>query len=214
VRRDIDQLRPQLMVLGYCLNDAELRMQRGNDDIFDALARRRPRGSVSSRLYRRSRLLRMIWDRLENSRQRRAFNRYYHALYERRGWEVTQEALDGFRQLSREREVPLVSAVFPIFDQQLDHSYSYRDLHQTVMAAMEERDIPALDLLPAYRGVDATRLALEPFTDPHPGELAHRIASQHLAAFLVDQEVVPITQEQKAKFELFLRPQDGGRERR
>jgi hypothetical protein len=115
-------------------------------------------------------------------------------------------ALDGLRQLAWDGQVPLVVALFPVFDQPLDGNYSYLPLHRQVMEALRQRDIVATDLLAAYRGVDAARLAVVPFTDPHPNELAHRIASQHLADFLVEQELVPVTRQQRDRVELSLRP--------
>jgi lysophospholipase L1-like esterase len=214
VEEDIRRLQPQLMILGYCLNDAEPRLQLGNDDIMDPLARRRPQGGLGRWLYRRSRLIRLLWERFENNRQRRAFDHYYHQLYERPGWADTRQALAGFEALARGRQVPLVVTIFPIFDQQLDAGYSYRDLHQRVMAELRERDIRALDLLPAYRGVDAVRLAVEPFTDPHPNELAHRIASQVLADYLIEQELVPVGPSREAEVGLSLRPLNEGPETR
>ncbi|MCZ6728009.1 MAG: SGNH/GDSL hydrolase family protein [Acidobacteria bacterium] len=204
VRLHLRRLDPDLIVLGYCLNDAELRQRRGNDDIMEPLTRRRPTSGLERLLSNGSRLYSWVWERVENGRQRRAFNHYYHELYSRPGWQEAQAALDGFRQLSWEHNIPLAVLLFPIFDQQLDSSYSYRDLHRLVMNALRELDIPAVDLLPAYRGVDAVRLAVEPFTDPHPNELAHRIASQYLVDFLVREELVPITPTQRDRVELSL----------
>lgn len=209
-RLAVHRQRPELLVLGYCINDAEPRHREAERDIFDAIHRRKPSGFPAF-LHRRSRLAAVVWERLENSRQRRAFDRYYHELYRREGWQHTLEALDGFRQLGWDEKVPIAVAVFPVFDQQLDAGYSYRDLHTLVMAALAERDLPAVDLLPAYAGIDATRLAVEPFSDPHPNELAHRIASQYLADFLVRRELVPVTLEQARRVELSL---PGGRGKR
>lgn len=202
-RLAVRRRRPDLLLLGYCLNDAEGRLRRGDEDLHQEVLRRRPAG-LAGFLHRHSLLAAVLWERLENSRQRRAFDHYFHALYERSGWTATLAALDGFRQLSWDEKVPVVVAVFPVFDQQLDAGYSYRDLHAKVMAALAERDLPGVDLLPAYAGIDAVRLAVEPFTDSHPNELAHRIASQYLADELVQRGLVPITLEQERRLELSL----------
>jgi hypothetical protein len=58
--------------------------------------------------------------------------------------------------------------------------------------------------LPAYAGIDAVRLAVEPFSDPHPNELAHRIASQYLVDYLVREGLTPITVEELERVELSL----------
>lgn len=199
-------LAPDLILLGYCLNDAEPLWRQGIEDLVEPLKRRRPGNTVGEFFYRRSRLVALVWGRLENSRQTRAFDSYYRKLYERAGWKTTLTALDGMRQLAWDAKAPLVVALFPVFDQPLDGDYSYLPLHRLVMNALRDRDIIATDLLPAYRGVAAVRLAVEPFTDPHPNELAHRIASQRLADFLVNEELVPVTGEQRDRVELSLRP--------
>lgn len=202
-RAAVHRNRPDLVIVGYCLNDAEHRMRAGDMDLHAEVLRRKPKG-LAGFLYARSRLAAVVWERLENSRQRRAFDHYYHALYERSGWDEARAAFDGFRQLAWEEKLPLVVAVFPVFDQQLDAGYSYRDIHETVMAALAEREIRAVDLLPAYTGIDAARLAVEPFSDPHPNELAHRIASQYLVDYLVRERLVPIPVEQLQRIELSL----------
>lgn len=206
LRLRASRLAPDLILLGFCLNDAEPQDRVDIEGALSNARRRRPASGLSRWFYRHSHLAALAWNRLENSRQRRATDEYYQDLFDGTGWQDALTALDGLRQLAWDVEAPLVVAVFPVFDQQLGSSYSYRPLHLRVMAAMREREIVATDLLKAYRGVDATRLAVEPFTDPHPNELAHRIASQHLADFLVEQELVPVSREQRDRVELSLRP--------
>ncbi len=183
--------KPDLLLLGYCLNDAELPRRKGNDDLEDPLPRREPTG-VSAFFYGKSRIYRRLRDRLESARQRRAFSRYYHGIYERVGWENTRQALDDLQSFAAQENIPVVGLIFPIFDQQLGPGYPYADLHGLVATELEKRDFRVIDLLPAYQGIDARRLAVEPFTDPHPNELAHRIASQVLAKYLLEENLVPI----------------------
>ena len=57
-----------------------------------------------------------------------------------------------------------------------------------VAAAAKGLDLPVLDLLPAYAGIDARRLAAEAFTNPHPNELAHRIAAQELSGYILENK--------------------------
>ena len=206
VQQAVRRKRPQLIVLGYCLNDAEPSDDEAIARMLRPTNRREPQSALGRALFARSGLFGLVWNRLENSRQRRAFERYYHRLYEREGWQQAQQALDGFRQLAWDLEAPLVVALFPVFDQQFDAGYSYASLHETVMAALRQRDILALDLIEDYRGIDTERLAVVPFTDPHPNELAHRIASQRLAHFLVEERLVPISRQQRDRVELSLAP--------
>jgi hypothetical protein len=55
----------------------------------------------------------------------------------------------------------------------------------------ESLGVPVLDLLETYWGVDGRRLAVIPFTDAHPSELAHRIASDTILEFLIEKDLLP-----------------------
>ncbi len=195
VKRAIRWLEPNLVILGFVLNDAEPDSPTERRSMRQGLIRRSPQQGLSLLLHRRSRLYRMIWERLENTRQRRVFTAYYHSLYDSPGWERCQLALKQFRNRSLRHEVPLVMVIFPIFDSQLDASYPYVDLHRKVRRAAKEIGIQSLDLLRAYRGIDARWLAVTPFTDPHPNELAHRVAADRLVRYLIKQGLVPIRDE-------------------
>ncbi len=72
-------------------------------------------------------------------------------------------------------------AVLPAFDSPFDDSYPYRAQHEQILAKLAELGIEAIDLWPLYEGVETRRLAVTPFTDAHPNELAHRIAADFLA---------------------------------
>ncbi len=190
-RRPIRWLQPDLVILGFGLNDAEPDSMAERRSMRRELARRSPQSRLSVLLHRESLLYRTIWERLENSRQRRAFTAYYHSLYNGPGWDGCRLALKRFRDRTAAGSIPLLLVIFPIFDSQLDASYPYVDLHRKVRQAAKELEIPTLDLLRTYRGIDARRLAVTPFTDPHPNELAHRIAADRLVGYLVKKGLVP-----------------------
>ena len=107
------------------------------------------------------------------------------------GVEECRRALKGFKRIARKRGIPLVVVVFPIFDSQLDHRYRYRDAHAAIVKRMEGLDIKVIDLLPHYAGLDGRRLAVTPFTDPHPNELGHRIAADVILAYLTRWRLLP-----------------------
>ncbi len=184
--RRLDSLAPDLVLLAYVLNDAEPGPGEALDRLRAPLERRQPDAGLARRLHRASALYRWSWERLENTRQRRAFLSYYRALYDDQpGWTAALGALDHLRELARARGVPVVAILFPIFDGPLDRRYPYRPLQQRVAAEMRWREFRVLDLLPVYRRVDPRRLALEPFTDAHPNELAHRLAAEAIRDYLV-----------------------------
>jgi hypothetical protein len=179
LRRAIDRLAPDVLVLGYCLNDSEptrkTELARMREGVFPAA----PESVWSRWMYARSALYRIAFQRADNFRMRQATTRYYHRLYEadQASWIATQRALREMKALASERGIPLLLVVFPIFDSQLDSRYHYHALHDTMAETANELGIDLVDLLARYQGIDARRLALDPFLDAHPSELAHRIAA-------------------------------------
>lgn len=190
--RRLRRLEPDLLILGYVLNDAEPsdwseRMERRRVKL-----RREPAPGVSAWLHGHSLLYKTLWDRLENTRQRRAFTSVFFQHYSGASWEECREGLASFERWSAERGIPFLLVVFPIFDSQIDESYPYHELHELVIATAEELGIRTFDLREAYRGVDARRLAVTPFTDAHPNELAHRLAADALVDYLEETGLAPI----------------------
>ena len=184
-------LNPDLVLLGFTLNDPEPSDRLVRQSVTEELLRREPDEGWSRTLYERSRLYGLFWERFENRRQRRAFDSYYHRLYEGPYWDECRQAIAELREATEALGVPLVMVVMPVFDSQFDHQYRYRELHRKIARVARELEIPVLDLLATYRRVDARRLAVEPFTDPHPNELAHRIAADELTEYLLREGLVP-----------------------
>lgn len=191
VRRNFDILDPDLVLVGFVLNDAEPSADAAARSLTAPLSRRSPGHPVSRQLHRHSSLYRVLWERLENTRQRRAFTAYYHGLYEGEGWRVARAALQALHDRAATRGVSVVMVIFPVFDSQLDDRYSYADLHRVVEKAGWKIGMRTFDLLPFFRGVDARRLANYPFTDPHPSELAHRMAADRIVRYLHEKALLP-----------------------
>ena len=73
----------------------------------------------------------------------------------------------------------------------LDDDYPFTDIHDSLHRLLEEAGLAYLDLLPEYRGMDMNRLEVVPYKDPHPNEIAHRIAAEHLWEYLAEKGFVP-----------------------
>ena len=81
--------------------------------------------------------------------------------------------------------------VWPLFDTEvLDDSYIYLELIAKTAKGTTNLGLPTLDLFESFQGLDGRRLALVPFTDSHPNELAHRIAADAIHRFLVVNDLV------------------------
>ncbi len=178
---------PDVVVLGYCLNDSEddaaAEVRRARD--WEEQAReRRARGG---RLVDRSALYRLVRERLRALRENRLRIAAYRSQYapDYPGWIAGQKALGRMAALCKERRVPLVVMIFPLFGNPLDDGYPFPEIHGAVARAVADTGwARPLDLLSTYRGLDWRILVVDGPNDEHPNEIAHRIAATALLAAL------------------------------
>jgi len=180
---------PDLVVLGYCLNDSEddtaAETRRARD--WEDLARERQ--ARGERLTDRWALYRLVRGRLratlENRRRIAAYRSQFAPGYP--GWIAGQKALRRMADLCRERKIPLVVMIFPLFGNPLGGRYPFSEIHAAVARAVTEAGWGRpLDLLPAYRHLDWQVLVVDGANDEHPNEIAHRIAANVLISTLDD----------------------------
>ena len=181
---------PDVVVVGYVLNDsedenvAERRMAEWVED-------QRQRASRPASLLERSALVRLVGSRLRATVENRERVTGFRAMYSEdyAGWQAGRTALRAIAGMCRERGVPLVVAVFPLFGNALDDGYPFAELHAKVAQAAAEAGASVVDLLPQYRGLDWHHLVVDGANDEHPNEVAYRIASQAIVRAV--DEVVP-----------------------
>jgi len=180
---------PDVVVVGYVLNDSEDEKAAEARRAADWIEAQRREPSAS--LIDRSALARLVrtrlWATLENRRRVEGFRSMYADDYS--GWVAARRALKAMGGMCRERGVPLVVAIFPLFGNPLDDGYPFADVHAKVAQAAGEAGAKVVDLLPRYRGLDWRLLVVNGADDEHPNEIAHRIAAQAIAHGV--DEVVP-----------------------
>ena len=180
---------PDVVVLGYVLNDSEDENAAEARRAADWVEERRAPQAPS--LLDRSALARLVrtrvWATVENRRRVEDFRSMYAESYA--GWIAGRRALKAISGMCRERGVPLVIAIFPLFGNPLDARYPFADVHARVEQAAGESGARVVDLLPHYRGLDWRLLVVDGAADEHPNEVAQRIAS--LAIERAVDEVVP-----------------------
>ncbi len=175
---------PDVLVLGYVLNDAETSgaaERRRAADWTEAEAQKR-----TPPIWRRSALLRLVSDRLHASRQNRQRVENHLALYrdDAPEFRAVKKWLEAIAARCRENKVPFVVVVFPLFANPLDEHYPFTSVHEILVSAGRSSGIALVDLLPYYQGMDWHLLVVEGASDEHPNELAHRIAAQALLSTL------------------------------
>lgn len=179
VRDEAFAYEPDLLFLGYVLNDAEATgaaEQRRADEWRAETSRPEARPSF----WRRSALFSLVADRLTATRQNRARIANYLALYEddQPGYEAAKKGLRDIAALAHEHKVPLIVAVFPLFGNPLDRTYPFESIHKKLEEVCRPLGVIFVDLLPYYRGLDWKLLVVEGGADEHPNEVAHRIAAE------------------------------------
>jgi lysophospholipase L1-like esterase len=172
---------PDLVVFGMVLNDGERSpaFDRKWPQLNDWIMVRRPPESPS---LLRPRLVSFVRDRLETARIARDTTGWYRDMYgpaNAEGWQRTREDLRRMQQAARERDVPLLVALWPLLVD-LEKDYPFADVHDKIGRACERAGAPFVDLLPVLRGRPSSTLWAHP-ADWHPNALAHRLVADALA---------------------------------
>ena len=178
---------PDVVLLGYVLNDSQdaaaAEAQRAEDWV------KHPPPSPG-----RSALVGLIRTRLWATSENRRRVAGYRSMYadDAPGWMATRQGLKSMGEWCRQRGVPFVVAIFPLFGNPLDDSYPFAEAHAKVAHAAAEAGARVVDLLPAYRGLRWDVLVVNGAEDEHPNEVAHRIAAGVILRVLDD--VVPFAE--------------------
>lgn len=169
---------PDLVVLGYVLNDSEdetaAEARRASEWAEERRVRAAPPGVLDHSL-----LFRVVRGRLWATAENRRRIQGYRSMYAEQapGWVAGRQALLSLGAQCRERGIPFVVAIFPLFGNPLDETYPFEAIHRQVASAATAAGARVLDLLPAYRGLRWDILVVDGADDEHPNEIAHRIAA-------------------------------------
>lgn len=200
--------KPRLVMLGICLNDTE---DWTNPDQLVAWRKRwwpAPPGGLLAPLVRHSRVAALVQRKVADLRMRRGYLRYYEELYrpDYAGWKRFAGALAEFKRRCDEAGCPLVATVFPLLtDDFTEGRYPFARQHEAILAEMDRNGIARLDLLPVFRGKIPLRMTAIPAIDPHPSEIAHRIAAESMLDLVVrnaglDQSYTPAVNRNSMKW--------------
>lgn len=99
-------------------------------------------------------------------------------------WMLCQYALKDIQRLCRDNGVHLLVAIYPFF-YGLDGDNPFQPIHDLMNAYCKQEGIHLIDLLEHYRSFHGPELWVHP-TDQHPNEIAHRIAAEAIAGYLID----------------------------
>lgn len=188
-------LQPEVVVLGYVLNDAESP---------DWAEHRRARewqemAGLTPPWWSASALFRMVGRRLRSAREARLRIRNYRELFANgsTGFAESMRALARMAELTKSRRLPMIVAIFPLLGNPLDDTYPFFEETRKVAESARSAGAIPLDLFPHYRGLDWTHLVVNGADDEHPNEIGHRIAAQAVAEEI--DRLFPKTSERNPK---------------
>lgn len=190
------EYRPQVVILGICLNDAEdwTNPKQMNEWlqkwIFLASSTPGPRWQT---VLNHSRLASRIFQAMLAARSQSGARAYYRRLYDPRysGLERMSGAIRDFRDACASNGVAFVPVVFPLLSSDLTPGrYPFQFAHDRVREIMATNHVEYLDLLPAFLGTSSQRMQAVPGIDPHPSEIAHRVAAETIVWELVRRKLI------------------------
>lgn len=120
-----------------------------------------------------------VVDRLYNSKSQRVTKQYYEDIFaDPENWDRFSKSIQEMKEISSKSSVKFAAFLFPTFSFPLtEDAYPFLSIHRKVAALFKELNTPFLDLFPFYRNIPAERLEAVVDVDPHPNEIAHRIAA-------------------------------------
>src|SRR5262245_21973701 len=175
---------PDLVVYGLVLNDGEQSDAfRASDPLLSDWATGRGRHLVSAKSQPFGRrTASFVQGRIEKLRVDHGMEVWYHDLYGERnwpGWASTQARIETMHARMRERGGRFVVVIWPLLVD-LDGRYPYRSAHDAILGFCPRSGIPCFDLPRTFSGSNPAGLWVHPL-DPHPNEVAHRLAARELA---------------------------------
>jgi len=188
---------PDVVVLGYTMNDAEpalfyfdktsnqfVRRQR-ELMVHEGGANPVPPDNVIYKL----RFARLIWQYFALRDQTSNTINWYKSLYKANNpnWKETQAAISEIGDLCKSNNITCAAVIFPLLHQLDD--YPLYEEHNKIKHVLEKNNFLVIDLLPLLEGRDAQSLWVHP-TDQHPNEIVHDLAAEAVVSRLRQEGIV------------------------
>ena len=183
---------PDLILLQVTLNDPQERpIQDEPPEVRAQFGPYQPSSGLMQFLDY-SRLIHMIASLLHNTRSVSAYINYHKNLFDdERLYATFGSNVTRIKNIAQGSGAKFSVCIMPLFDFPLDAGYPFAAVHQKLRTFFEQQEIPTLDLLDSFLGMDHKRLQTRPGEDSHPNEIAHRIVAEALYKWLYQRELVP-----------------------
>lgn len=178
-----------LILLQITLNDPEIKPYRPTGLLVDENT---GNPSLNSGIMRHWKSLGFVLTRILNSQSHKDYKEYFFKLFEGKDtWANFRRPLRKIVGLAREKNVPIVAAVFPLFGYPVNTEYPFYPLHKKVGDLLNKLQVPNIDLANFYENMPIDRLQVMPGADRHPNEIGHRIAAEAMLPWLKSTTLLP-----------------------
>lgn len=179
------QFDPDLIIVGYVLNDAEGYNAVKRWEFLNLLRIRKPDG-VGALLYQYSHLFRFLYLKVEYFRIQNAWIKGYNAIYnDSSTFLETKQCFLEFKKLIIARNCKFLVVLFPYLDYKLNDANPFIKYYGIVLSFLLKNKIDVLDLFPYFKGMNNIELQVNAGYDDHPNEKGHRIIAKSLFDYLI-----------------------------
>jgi len=178
-----------LILLQITLNDPEIKPYRPTGLLIDE---KTGNPALENSILKNWKSMAFVMTRIFNTQSHTKYRDYFFGLFENRdSWDNFRKPVRTIVKMARDKNVPIVSVVFPLFGYPVNEAYPFYPLHQKVGALLGRLKVPFLDITENYRDIPIDRLQVMPGADRHPNEVGHRIAAEAILPWLASTQLLP-----------------------
>jgi len=173
------QFNPDLIIIGYVLNDAEgEKTSKERKEFLYSLRIKKPKG-ILLKAYNHLAIYRFFHLRKEYIRIRTAWIKGYDKIYSgSQSLLQTQQALIEFKRIADANNQKLVVALLPTLDYELNDNNPFIKYYKIMLNFLRQNGINACYVYPYFNGKNTIELQVNPGYDSHPNEEGHRIIAK------------------------------------
>ena len=188
VQQAMERYNPDLIIVQITLNDAELQPYR----VTHKYQNERGKVVLSNPILKYWKSLGYFVRRIYYTKLNQEYITYHTASFENPdSWNLFAGAFRRIHNLTAQRSVPLLAVLFPMMSHPFNENYPFHAVHKKISKEMGAQKIAFVDLLPDFKDKNPVRMQVEPGSDPHPNEIAHRMAADRIYTTLLKLEWLP-----------------------
>lgn len=192
VNNAINKDEVDLLLLEITLNDPEIKPYRPEGiKVFDHFGKLQAKGVLAT-LFKYWKTLAFVVTRIHNQKTVDDYKSYFNDLFNNpKTYNSYTKSINEIIKISKEKNVPLIAVVFPLFGLPLDAKYPFHEIHEKARNPLNSANIPNIDLYDLYAGIPLERMQVIPGEDRHPNEIAHRMAAERIYDWMEEKKFIP-----------------------